>query len=83
MKEPKQKAEELIDKFITKTELNISESMKEIILECAKRRALICVEEIIKTEPLKKCKEDHDYRGMEVWYEDMTNYWQEVKKHLE
>ena len=48
----------------------------------AVRCALICVDEIIKTKPLEKDYQDDGYRGREIWYNDMTGYWQEVKREI-
>lgn len=71
--EPKQKAEELVEKYKEYTYYNftddyVEEDKKYNAIQCA----IIAVEEIIKSRPSKP----NDYT-------DTLGYWQEVKKHLE
>ena len=70
---PKEKAEELVDKF------RISKAITE---SYAKQCALIAVDEIIKASPTNPLKS-----GYIELYSDMvdesTEYWYEVKKEIE
>jgi len=66
------KAKELIDRFIQYTPV-------EYELEHAKQCALICVEEIIKTEPKYA---SYPSVGMLIW-ESHINYWQDVKTEIQ
>jgi len=50
-----------------------------LMFEQAKQCALICVDEIIKSNP---CYEDSDRGGNFMW-NDNTYYWEEVKKEIE
>ena len=68
---PKEKAMEIAMKFDKQGET-----------DNAKQCALICIDEIIKTKPMEKDYEDHGHLGREVWYNDNTEYWLNVKHEL-
>jgi len=79
MKEPKQKAEELIGKHekllknnVEYTHFGTGHSEVKNFEYLAKQCALICLEEIIKSNPTKP-----------YGVNNTQGYWQEVKKHLE
>ena len=78
---PKEKADELIVRF------GYVENIDDIIVRHGNKRAvmcaLICVDEIIQTKPLEKDYEDHGRGGVEIWYNDMTDYWKQVKLEIE
>jgi len=76
--EQKEKAKELIKKF---EDFSLHFGIE--IYETAQHNALICVDEIIKTKPIEKDYEDHEHRGREVWYNEKTDYWLNVKKEIE
>jgi hypothetical protein len=61
---PKEKAKELIQKAYDLNQHNKTSQSR------CKQIALLCVDKIIKTKPLKKDYEDHGYKGREVWYYD-------------
>lgn len=72
MKDPKEQAEELIEKFRYNDEI-LQSRMPEYI---AKQCALICVDEILKTDEYLT---DYIY----INYESPYKYWQKVKKEIE
>lgn len=76
---PKEKAKQLVKRFIKPTLNDFSDENFEQTKECA----LICVDEIIETKPLEKDYEDHGHRGRETWYNDKTDYWLSVKKEIQ
>ena len=78
MKTPKEKAKELVNKFLKCKDLSNSYYILPII-EDAKQLALIAVDEIIKSNP---CYEDSD-RGGNFQWNDNTYYWKEVKQEIE
>jgi hypothetical protein len=67
---PKEKAEELVLKYLRLQEPNYNWFHKGLAKQCA----LIAVDEIIKSTP---CKFDGYY------YEQNFKYWQEVKQEIE
>lgn len=73
---PKEKAKNLL--------LTFSEcgEDKALSLESARKCALLCVDEIMKTKPLEKDYDDHGHLGREIWYNDMTDYWHHVKHEI-
>lgn len=71
---PKEKALNLVNKYIEFTEDNYAERNAD-----AKQCALIAVDEVIKINP---CYEDSDRGGNFMW-NDNTYYWQEVKTEIE
>lgn len=82
---PKEKAKELVEKFDEysfKPSAIFNSDFKEPY-ENAKKCALICVDEIISTNPIEEDYEDHGVHGRETWYNYMTEYWQEVKQEIE
>ena len=72
---PKQKAEQLVEKFY----LEVNDPTNNIILykERAKRCALICINEILLTEPCRIVRDN--------WNEQLLDkeYWQKVKQEIE
>ncbi len=73
---PKEKAEELVDKYRNTIMSFLSDNMKDMN---AKNCALIAVDEIIGT--LNHDIRDLDVRGSVLL--DLIKYWQEVKQELE
>ena len=72
---PKQKAEELVDKyriFLQNTDTEVGEEILCTLV--AKSCALIAVDEIL---------EDDVYDMSEELFENRINYWQEVKQEIE
>ena len=69
---PKDKAIELLSKFLD--EQNHTEELSE-----AKQCSLICVDEILSSNP---CMESKD-RGCNFEWTDNTYYWEEVKQEIE
>jgi hypothetical protein len=65
---PKEKAEELVNQFLTHTRVYNDEFGWEDDIESAKKCALIAVDELIK---LSSC------------FEITDNYWEKVKKEIE
>jgi hypothetical protein len=76
---PKEEAKQLYEKMKFLTEFN---SQPSTVHGMCKKLALVCVDRIIETKPLEKDYEDHGHRGMEVWYNDMTDYWLSVKQEI-
>jgi len=77
---PKEKAEELADKFKVVLVLSDTDAGEEIICTTlAKQCALIAVDEIINT--LNMDIRDVDVRGNILL--DLIDWWQEVKKEIE
>ena len=74
---PKEKAKYLVNKSMPLA--HDWESDNEVV---AIKIALLCVNEILDTKPLEKDYEDHGHRGREVWYNDKTDYWLNVKLEI-
>jgi len=70
---PKEKAEELTLKFAPYSEDNVNIDISKMIL--AKSCALIAVDEIIESYPIKTNSYD--------WGESNETYWREVKQEIE
>jgi hypothetical protein len=71
---PKEKAEELVDKFVQYTPAD-----SELEYPYAKKCALIAVDEIIKSNPIFVTSKLEGKDGMHEAY----LYWKEVKQELE
>lgn len=69
MKEPKEKAEELIKKFMPDTLTDFSDENFESTRNCA----IICVDEIIKSHGKNLCMNDFDY------YEEVKNHLNQMR----
>jgi preprotein translocase subunit SecE len=83
---PKEKARELVEKFINLYEgINLELAKKY----WAKQSALIVVDEILKSEPLHPSNVDWDDAGAthkyyyEAQREEAGKYWKEVKQEIE
>lgn len=81
---PKEKAEELILKFIRLQEPNYNWFHSKLAKQCA----LIAVDEIILSAPFEPADTDWDEAGAsaQYWYpqklEDSAKWWAEVKKEI-
>ena len=85
---PKEKAKELIGKFLPNVYCYLGSGMltneysEEVALSNAKKQALICVEEIICS--LTKSAKEMDSRNYECYNTiKMINYYQVVKQELD
>ena len=67
----KEKAKELVDIFQSISGFG----------RFSKLYALICVDEIISTNPMSEESEDTG-RGLQTWYFSDVNYWEEVKEEI-
>jgi hypothetical protein len=82
---PKEKAEELVDRFHIKVHVSFVENSIPSVVnalmlyDSAKQCALIAVDEIINTNP--KITINWAFSGIQEF--DNVNYWQEVKKEIE
>jgi hypothetical protein len=83
---PKEKAQELIDKYRNSIMSFLSDNMKH---QNAKKCALIAVDEIILSAPFEPVDTDWDEAGSsaQYWYpqklEDSAKWWAEVKQEIE
>ena len=86
---PKEKAEELINKFIPHTKVFHEVLGWEEYIDSAKECALIAVDEIINSEPRYPSNVDWDDCGAthqyyyEAQMEEALNYWKEVKQEIQ
>lgn len=84
---PKEKCDELIDKFIEDMPPLANQTGKKII-DYAKQAALIAVEEIMNCAPLEPTNVDWDDCGAthKHWYEERQgkalNFWNSVKTEI-
>ncbi len=85
---PKEKANELANKMYEGKVFD--KSKEEHLLECqkAKQRALIAVDEILRSEPRSPNDVDWDDAGgthyyYMLQYEEAEKYWNEVKQEIE
>ena len=78
----KEKAKELVDRFYFEPNFSRYHSKdSEYQKIAAKKCALICVDEILKIQPLRSTKMD---AKMDRYSEsDSAEYWQEVKQEIE
>ena len=74
---PKEKANELYDKFFDTTVADITKAHRK-----AKQCAIIAVDEIIKSRPILPSKSTY-YETVKDMYDDAKDYWQEVKQEIE
>lgn len=73
---PKDKAVELLNKFRESIyNSNMYSGQEVTVMECA----LICVDEILNSQPTKPCEEGDLYDNMV----SAESYWKQVKKELE
>ena len=83
---PKEKAEQLVDKFRNEITSFLGDNMKKIN---AKKCALIAVDEILNSSPLEPNFADWDDCGGEFryWYDAQKThafyFWKEVKQEIE
>ena len=83
---PKEKAQELVDKFRNEITSFLGDNMKKIN---AKKCALIAVDEILNSSPLEPNFADWDDCGGEFryWYDAQKThafyFWKEVKQEIE
>ena len=77
---PKEKAENLIEKFIPNTRIWNDEKGWEDCIESAKKCALIAVDEIINSSPSLPIISDAGSFVNDI--EESTEFWQEVKEEL-
>jgi len=76
----KEKAEELVERFLKGTYLIHSVNIKTID-QVAKKCALICVEEIIKSTPTSPCNNDIVYK--KIRRVQAKEFWEQVKQEIE
>jgi hypothetical protein len=76
---PKEKAQELFDKYYQIFEDDEDEHYIGTCKRISKLSALIAVDEIIEANP---CYESSD-RGLNFSWQDNTYYWQQVKQFIE
>ena len=74
MKNPKDKAEELLNKIMASTENAKLSDYSQIYSPTAKKIALLMVDEILNIYQIKNA---------EFEFYDVRNYWQDVKQELE
>ena len=83
---PKEKAQELVDKFRNEITSFLGDNMKKIN---AKKCALVAVDEILNSSPLEPNFADWDDCGGEFryWYDAQKTqafyFWKEVKQEIE
>ena len=83
---PKEKAQELVDKFRNEITSFLGDNMKKIN---AKKCALIAVDEILNSSPLEPNFADWDDCGGEFryWYDaqktQALHFWKEVKQEIQ
>lgn len=78
---PKEKAKELLEKFIEPTKIPNVKGIWENDLDTAKQCALICVDEISILQVLRSTKLASKIDG--YFESDSLEYWEEVKKEIE
>lgn len=85
----KEKANELMSKFVGISLSQVNELVDGIRIRLAKESALILVDEILKARPLEPTDVDWDDCGAthQYWYEtqkeEATKFWNDVKSELE
>lgn len=79
----KEKAFKLCQKFGAVTMFSDDNEGYTLSLENAKKCALICVDEILKTEPNTLVKTTEKKDGVEVQFKWLIEYWDEVKQEIE
>ena len=72
---PKEKAQELVQKYYNRFEHTISDEYAEVEYEVCKQCALIAVDEIIDSEP--------QYEWSNDYWKNPNDFWQEVKQEIE
>jgi hypothetical protein len=75
MNSPKEKAEELVDKFLKSLCDDGSLSFKRLLYKYAKKCAIVAVDEILDAITFNMYDEEE--------YNKVNDYWQEVKHELE
>jgi hypothetical protein len=86
---PKEKADELLSKFVSINLSQVNELVDGIRIRLAKECAIIAVEEIILAAPFEPADTDWDEAGSsaQYWYpqklEDSGKWWGAVKQELE
>ena len=86
---PKEKANELMSKFVGISLSQVNELVDGIRIRLAKESALIAVEEIINSRPLDPNYVDWDDCGAahQYWYqaqkEEALEFWNDVKSELQ
>lgn len=86
---PKEKAEELLSKFVNINLSQVNELVDGIRIRLAKQCALIAVDEILKSEPSYPSNVDWDDVGATHQYyyeaqrEEAARYWEQVKQEIE
>ena len=83
---PKEKANELLSKFVSISLSQYVDLVDGIRIRLAKECALIAVDEILKSEPLEP-NNTPDWLQPEDWFSEANKYageyWIEVKKEIE
>ena len=85
---PKEKAQELLSKFVSINLSQVNELVDGIRIRLAKECSLIAVDEIIKSEPRYPSNVDWDDAGGTFQYyyeaqrEEAERYWEEVKQEI-
>ena len=73
---PKEKAKELIAKFLEYAYSDANDNQKTDAIQCA----LICVDEIIESSPSLPILSDNGTYGSDI--EESSKFWQEVKQEI-
>jgi hypothetical protein len=71
---PKEKAQELVDKFMDYSQYKLNEKHNMSNVKSAKQCAIIAVDEILK---------DYHQISNNLWVMSRIEYWQEVKNEIE
>ena len=80
---PKEKANELVSLMLQHQHFAVKGHFNEkSCLNNAKQCALICVDEIIETNPLMSLNATYGVGSVEI-YSSNKKYWQEVKQEIE
>lgn len=75
---PKEKAINLVDRFMLRIILNIKSDINFSVMESAKECALLSVEEILETDPMI----EGQISDAGVFYKDNSDYWEQVKEEI-
>lgn len=72
---PKEKAQELVQKYYNRFEHTISDEYAEVEYEVCKQCALIALDEILNLSKIASLRRDEVYMELE--------YWQEIKQEID
>ncbi|MCW3466546.1 hypothetical protein [Chitinophaga nivalis] len=86
---PTEKANNLVEDFGLYTNSGLPDDdyseQEKTEMYFAKQAAMLCVDEIIKANPVEAIKEPYPFplRGFKVVYQPSEEYWQQVKQEIE